>query len=97
MDNRFIAPLLHALGIDQALGYVLSMMIIAIGLLFSLVGSLRRSMAAVKMRQDMQSDHFDVVERDINRALNRADEAVSLHIKTLPSAQSRAVKTESCD
>ncbi len=44
-------------------------------LLEALVGKLMIKQAAMDNRQEMQAQHFDVVERDADRALKRADKA----------------------
>ncbi len=81
MIDRFLIPLMEALGINAGLAVILAVLFALMTTLFVMVGKLMVKQAAMDMRQDMQADHFDVVERDAERAKRDAHNAFVLYAK----------------
>ncbi len=76
-------PLLEALGINSGLAVILAIVFVALLALFMMVGRIMIKQAAMDNRQEMQAQHFDVVERDAERAKQSAHNAYVLFVKAM--------------
>jgi len=81
--ERFLIPLLEALGINSGLAVILAIVFVALLALFMMVGRIMIKQAAMDNRQEMQAQHFDVVERDAERAKQSAHNAYVLFVKAM--------------
>jgi len=78
-----LIPLLEALGINSGLAVILAIVFVALLALFMMVGRIMIKQAAMDNRQEMQAQHFDVVERDAERAKQSAHNAYVLFVKAM--------------